>query len=158
MQRILLALDGRGHAEAACRWVRRWLLADDAIEVTVLYVTELAGSARFAGPRWTSDYERDIQETLRAYLEQDVFRGVMDRVRFLHESGTSVSDVIVMVADILHCHTIVLGGQPPRGFRRWVGGGVAAGVLRRTGASVMVVRSHVERVLPTPMHGPHRAG
>lgn len=152
MQRILLALDDRGHAEAASQWVRKKLLEDDVLEVTALYVTMLAASPRFAGPRWESDYDRDIAHAIKAHLELAVFRGLMGRVSFLHESGASVSDVIVMVAEVLRCQTIVLGGHPPRGFRRWVGGGVAAAVLRKSDASVIVIRAPHAPVL---IHGPH---
>lgn len=149
VQRILLAWDDRGHAEAASQWVRRKLLADPTVAVTVLYVTVLAASPRFAGPRWSSDYDREIAHAIKARLEYDVFDGLGDRVRFLHESGISVSDVIVAAAEVLRCPMIVLGGRPPRGLRRWVGGGVGAEVLRKTDASVLVIRAP-SRPMPVP--------
>ncbi|MCL5116400.1 MAG: universal stress protein [Firmicutes bacterium] len=156
MHRILLALDDRNHAEAAAWWVREWLRHDSRSEVWALYVTELISRGRLSGPLLPMSYEKEVAQGIHQHLEREVFRGFQHRVRFLHKVSPSISEAICETAALCNCDTIVLGGRTGGGFWRWLGAGIAPAVLKRTSASVVVVR--LGTVKPIPLHGPHRAG
>ncbi|PSR32789.1 MAG: hypothetical protein C7B46_12880 [Sulfobacillus benefaciens] len=146
MQRILLALDSRGHADAAAGVVRGWLAHDLRVRVVMLYVTEMV-RGRFPGPRLPMSYEREVAQAIEERMMTDVFRPYSSRVQFIHRNGFSVSQVICATAQELRCEMIVLGGSPPRGLWRWFGYDIPKDVLQRASVSVAVIRPSESKTL-----------
>ena len=147
MHRVLLALDGSSRADAAISMARTWMQQDSQLHVVMLYVTEIL-SGRFPGPRLPMSYEIEVAQQLQQRMKQHVFRAWPSRILFLHKTGPSVARVICQTAELLGCDTILLGGEPVHGLRRWLGDSVPPAVLTRTSASVFVVRSARKRLTP----------
>ncbi len=140
MQRVLLALDARGHADHAAAAVRTWMAQDSRLFTVMLYVTEIF-TGRFPGPRLPMSYEIEVAQKIQKCMEQEIFRPWIERTEFLHKTGVSIPDVICGTAAAQACDTIVLGGGPVRNFRHWMRRTVPGTVLARTPLSVFVVRA-----------------
>ncbi len=147
MQRVLLALDARGHADHAAAAVRTWMAQDSRLFTVMLYVTEIF-TGRFPGPRLPMSYEMEVAQQMRESMERELFQPWLARTEFLHKTGRSISDVICGTAVEQACDTIVLGGAPIRGLQRWLGPNLSPTILTRPALSVFVVRA-----APTP-HAP----
>ena len=140
MQRILLALDARGHADEAAATVRAWMAQDRRLAVVMLYVTEIF-LGRYPGPRLPMSYEMEVAQQMRERMERELFRPWLARTEFVHKTGVSIPQVICETATALACDTIVLGGTPVHGVQRWLGPHLSRTILTRSALSVFVVRT-----------------
>ncbi|WP_405486957.1 universal stress protein [Nocardia sp. NBC_00511] len=146
---MLIAYDGSENARRAVEYAGRFLAADRAVVVTawepmVRQAARLSGLSGVMQPEWMSD--DDIEDIAFADAKNINAEGVrLAKIAGLNaeartvESGSTIWNAIVEVADELDVDIIVAGTRGATGLRALLHSSVADAVLKHCHRPVLVV-------------------
>jgi len=139
--RILVAIDGSQHSEAATNVVANYF-KPQATEVRILHV--LTPIVLSAPPQMSPGYAPELeQQGIEAHALVDKYAQQLRAAGFKVDSAVQSGDVRETIIDSAadwHADLILLGSRGHKGMGRLLLGSVAESVVRHAHCSVLVVR------------------